>query len=72
MDGTSGNAIEATSNSSGAEDFTEEETGVGRDNASAMIFCSPLICRTSVENSAMYDRCLVCLGDLLSVDELKA
>ena len=35
------------------------------------MFKGPLMCRMSLQNSAMNDRCLVCRGDL-SVEEAKA
>ena len=44
---------------------------VGRDSASATTLSTPDTCRTSVVNSEMYERCLVCRGER-SVEEVIA
>ena len=37
------------------------------DRVSGMMLSDPLMCLMSVENSAMYDSCLSCRGDLFAM-----
>ena len=53
------------------DDAATADTAGGRLKVSATMFAEPATCLTSVVNSEMKLKCLVCLGDF-SVEELKA